>query len=552
MGSAVSAIAGVFKTLKTVVGVLRTLSKDYNELLARANSDPGLPVDNPTKPYWLDDPPCPELTDIQSPILPNEADIVIIGSGIAGAAVAWSVLHECRNRDHRPRVVVLEARQLCSGATGRNGGHIKASAHEDFALMRKVLPPERAAELVRFQLRHLDALVGLCRAEGIDVAECREVETVDLFVDEEAFRGAVKQVEDLRKWVPEFEILVWDAAEAREVSVSMMNLVHTYSHHRQKFDANDLVIGALSFKAGALWPYRFVSSIWRKLLDKFPKSLSIETGTPVSNVETESTDTEHPYRVTTNRGIIRSSHVVHATNAFTGHLVPGLRGKMTSLIAHMSSQRPGKAFPDLNGQRSWSIIYASRGFDYVTQRPTKDGIPGDVLLGGGFAQSGKQGMDMIGVVDDAKLDALTVSHNLGIMPAIFEPNWGVEWEGKARKVWNGVIAVPADARPLVGRLDANVTGRKLSSLTKTDRVGSDTVEPGEWIAAGFIGNGMVWAWLSGTAVGIMLAGSENNKLPPRPGRPDGRLGDWFPADLLPTYKRVSKMDIADLAEILFE
>lgn len=312
------------------------------------------------------------------------------------------------------------------------------------------------------------------------------------------------------------------------------------------------MIGALSYKAGAIWPYRFVSSIWRKLLDEFPKTLSIETGTPVSNIETESRDPAHPYRVTTNRGIIRSSHVVHATNAFTGHLVPSFRGKMTSIVAHMSSQRPGKAFPDLNGQRSWSIIYASHGFDYVTQRPTKGGIPGDVLLGGGFAQTGKQGLDMIGVFDDAKVDALTVSHNLGIMPAIFEPNWGLESEGKPRKVWSGVIAMPADARPLVGRLDARITRRRPFSPERTDKVGSGTVEPGEWIAAGFIGNGMVWAWLSGTAVGIMLAGSENDEPTPRPGRPDGKLGDWLPADLFPTYERVNKMDIADLADLLFE
>lgn len=272
----------------------------------------------------------------------------------------------------------------------------------------------------------------------------------------------------------------------------------------------------------------------------------------MSDVETDPRDVVHPYRVKTNRGVIKSRHVIHATNAFTGHLIPSLRGKMTGLLAHMSSQRPGRAFPDLDGRRSWSIIYASHGFDYVTQRPTTDGGPGDIMLGGGFAQTGKQGMDMIGVFDDAKLDALTVSHNLGIMPAIFEPTWGVESEGKARKAWSGVIAMPADARPLVGRLDARITGRKPLSPTTVNEVRSSTVEPGEWIAAGFVGNGMVWAWLSGTAVGIMLAGCEDDELPPRPGRPGGKLGDWLPADLLPTYERVSKMDIADLASILFE
>jgi hypothetical protein len=219
MGSVISSILGAPKVVKTIVGILRSLSHDYNDLVARANASPGLPVDNPTEPYWLDDPPYPELTDIQSSSLPDEADIVIIGSGIAGAAVAWSVLRESRERQQHPRVVVLEARQICSGATGRNGGHIKASPHEDFGLLKRVLPEHRAAELVRFQLRHLDALVGLCKEEKIDIAECREVETVDLFVDEDAFKGAIKQVEDLRKWVPEFEMSIWGAAEAREVSV---------------------------------------------------------------------------------------------------------------------------------------------------------------------------------------------------------------------------------------------------------------------------------------------------------------------------------------------
>ena len=220
MGSAASAIAAFLRTLKTVIHVLRTLSKDYHDLLARANSDPGLPVPNPTSPYWLDDPPYPELTDIQSPSLPQDADIVVIGSGIAGAAVAWSLLHECRakNQQQQPRVVVLEARQLCSGATGRNGGHIKASAHEDFALMGRTLPPGRAAGLVRFQLRHLGELVGLCEGQGIRVAECREVETVDLYIDEGVFREAVGQVEELGRWVPEFEMRVWEGVEAREVS----------------------------------------------------------------------------------------------------------------------------------------------------------------------------------------------------------------------------------------------------------------------------------------------------------------------------------------------
>jgi glycine/D-amino acid oxidase-like deaminating enzyme len=219
----------------------------------------------------------------------------------------------------------------------------------------------------------------------------------------------------------------------------------------------------------------------------------------------------------------------------------------------MPSQRPGKAFPDLNGQRSWSIVYGPTAYDYVTQRPTMDDIPGDILLGGGFSQSSKQGMDYIGVSDDSKLEALTVSHNLGIMPTVFDPKWGAESEGKPRKVWSGVIAMTADVHPLVGRLDPRITGRKFPNSTNmTSRAGFGMVEPGEWIAAGFIGNGMVWTWLSGVAVGIMLAGREDDDLRAKAGRPQGKLRDWLPNDLLPTYERISQMDISNLAEFFFE
>jgi hypothetical protein len=54
--------------------------------------------------------------------LPSNADIVIIGAGYAGAAIAHHLIEESeRHNRPLPSVVVLEAREACSGATGRNG-----------------------------------------------------------------------------------------------------------------------------------------------------------------------------------------------------------------------------------------------------------------------------------------------------------------------------------------------------------------------------------------------------------------------------------------------
>lgn len=207
----------------------------------------------------------------------------------------------------------------------------------------------------------------------------------------------------------------------------------------------------------------------------------------------------------------------------------------------MSAQQPGDRFPRYGGDRSWGVIYGE-AFDYVTQRPTSNDEPqGHLMVGGGFTRSLKQGIDQVGRYDDgAHPDALTTSHISGILPAIFSPSWG---KGSAvEQVWSGILGMTGDMLPLVGRLDEGLTGRKISNTTK---VGEH--EPGEWILAGFAGEGMVWAWLSGMALGIMMAGTEEEDLSEVPGKPGGKLADWFPRELLVTRARILNADVSNLA-----
>lgn len=222
MGAPLSTLAGAAKGLRSIVKLIWSLGADFNALTARAALSPGLPNPAPSKPYWLDDPPFPELVSIQSAQLPPSADVVVIGSGITGAAITRSLLHELRRRDgaeRLPTVTVLEARDICSGATGRNGGHIKHGPYDSFSRLSKTFSPERAAALVRFQGRHLGCLTELCEAEGIDVAEARAVETVDLFLDEGSFEEGKKEVEGCKKWMPEVEaeIELWEGESMRQV-----------------------------------------------------------------------------------------------------------------------------------------------------------------------------------------------------------------------------------------------------------------------------------------------------------------------------------------------
>jgi len=317
----------------------------------------------------------------------------------------------------------------------------------------------------------------------------------------------------------------------------------------QELKTNDYIKGAISYTAGALWPFRLVSCVWKDLLAKHGgETLSLETNTPVTSVDVGDlkTSQEFAYKVTTTRGILHCNHIVHATNGFATQFVPGLRNKMTGTLAHMSAQRPGHLFPNKNGDRSWSVFYGP-AYDYVTQRPSVDGKPGDIMLGGGFSRSHGEGLSVVGVWDDSRMDALPIAHLGGIFPTIFEPNWGTESDGgRMKAAWSGIVSPTGDFRPFVGRLHPKLVGRT-HNMAKDKR----GVQPGEWISAGYSGDGMIWAWLSGTAVGLMLAGSDTEDVPSTPGLLGGRLADWFPKELEPTLERVKKADLQKLFELLF-
>lgn len=77
------------------------------------------PVDNATQPYWRTQlHPLDEHRSTET--LPSKCDIAIIGAGMSGVATAYHLV-KAMGSDRLPSIVLLEARQLCSGATGRNG-----------------------------------------------------------------------------------------------------------------------------------------------------------------------------------------------------------------------------------------------------------------------------------------------------------------------------------------------------------------------------------------------------------------------------------------------
>lgn len=102
-----------FSQIRLAIREFSDLLASYQELSKRLQISPGLPVANPTLSFWTV-PPSTVAKHVSN--LPPHADIVIIGSGLTGTSFARAVL--THGSEHL-QVVMLEARDACSGASGR-------------------------------------------------------------------------------------------------------------------------------------------------------------------------------------------------------------------------------------------------------------------------------------------------------------------------------------------------------------------------------------------------------------------------------------------------
>ncbi|RAK95078.1 NAD(P)/FAD-dependent oxidoreductase [Aspergillus ibericus CBS 121593] len=537
MGAILSSLRTIYLGIRVLLADYADANADFHALLGRISA-PIYPIENPSTSFWQQQPPFPELVDIQSPTLPDQADIVIIGSGISGASIAYTLLTQSASAEPQvgPKIVLLEARELCSGATGRNGGHIKCASYSDYALSKSRFGKECARKLLEFERKALPLLVGFAQENGFKVAEAREVETLDVITDAGMWEKTKKMVQELKEDVPEAgeEIELFEADEGCE-----------------KFELNrEQCYGVVKYPAGALWPYRFVTSLYARLLSEFGSRFYIETNTPATGIEVR--DDEMPFVVSTPRGKITASHVIHATDAFAANLVPGTTGKLFPMRGHMTAQTPGSGLSHLDGSRSWSII-GKHGFDYVTQRPgDRAGIGSELMVGGGVVQSPSKGIDEFGIWRDDQMSGPISAYLDGLMPVTFgRERWGEDKRGtRIKSAWVGCMGFTCDLLPLVGKLEPGLTGRVVPLRRNNRQVGRSNVPAAEWISAGFNGEGMVLAWLCGVAVGLMVLGLDDMNHEGCAGIPPGKVSDWLPDNFICSKRRVNRMDVTELGLLM--
>ncbi|KAG5791879.1 hypothetical protein H9Q69_009059 [Fusarium xylarioides] len=455
------------------------------KLRAALLSDPLLPRPNPSISLWQE-PAHHTVSSIQSPTLPKCADIVVIGSGITGCSVTKALLED-DSLDSTSQIVVLEARTLTSGATGRNGGQLVSPVGHLYNTMCKRHGEETAKEMCRFSLMNIERIMNML--DELD-AELRESSSKEPL---KSFREAIPSHQSIHH-VTEQDGL----AKAFNIKTGH---------------------GVIDHPAGAVWPYRLITGIFEFLLVQYHDRLSIETNTPATAIKytlgttTDGSSTsDYPYVIETPQGAIRAKRVIHCTNANAAHLLRPLIGKLYPYRGTMSVQKAGPYLENLGNSRSWSYLTKST-LDPVSERfdgglyyLQQHAATGDIWVGTDYSNV----FDVL-ASDDTAVPGHSVEALLKFLPKYFVKGWPEDERPELKGAWTGLQGHTSDGLPLVGKLPKSVSGRD---------------GDGEWIAGGYSGYGMDKAWMTGEAIASMIAGKG--------------VPEWLPKAFLLTDQRLER------------
>ncbi|KAF7362646.1 FAD-dependent oxidoreductase [Mycena venus] len=251
--------------------------------------------------YWLQGVRASPLLDHRTTEeLPKSAEVVIIGSGMSGTMTAYELL----TRPNPPKsIVILEARDLCSGATGRNAGHCKPDQYRGFAKYSRLFGEGQAKKLLEHEFKTWSRLVEYVLKENVD-CDLWVGDTLDVAMSEEVASKATAVYDAYKAYGGKVDHIKYipDPVEAEKVS-------------RLK-GAQAL----WAWKASTLYPWKLVAHIMKACLSK---GLNLQTWTPATSV-TASGEIPGLWDVNTGRGAISTPTVGgKALQNSYGVLVPG-------------------------------------------------------------------------------------------------------------------------------------------------------------------------------------------------------------------------------------
>ncbi|KLT41356.1 FAD dependent oxidoreductase, partial [Cutaneotrichosporon oleaginosum] len=412
--------------------------------------------------------------------LPEDADILIVGAGMMGCALSY-FLTRLGGAGAGKRVVCVESKDVASGASGRNGGHVGPKTYALWHQLQQAYPlgaglsAEEAVRVMQNERDNLDLVERVVADEGLQVDFWRG-ELLETHHDKARTKWCKEQYE---AWLSQRKKMglsgdetkfIDDAAEAEKLSrFKGVTSVHVRP-------------------GGSVHPHKLATALMHLALASPHAQFSLHSWTPASG---------HPQRrgdrwvLQTSKGAIRAPRVILCTNAHTRHFFPRsspLHGHIEPYVGQCSSLTPTPTFSGAGALRN---TYNMLDGHYLVRTAS-----GELVLGGGVAplvRSGATPMSRIhGNVDDseASIDpAITRDH------ATFMRNfeaWGPEAYGEGLvRTWVGVLSAVRDWLPLVGDVPgsaglsvaAGFAGHGMARIFAVARGYADTLKKGRWDTA---------------------------------------------------------------------
>lgn len=288
-----------------------------------------------TVSYWLENAP-----SLSAP-LTNDAhcDVAVIGAGLCGSAATLALSRAGVD------VMLLEAGQVASKATGRNAGFILQGTAERYNRAVSVMGAERARAVHAWTLVNHERMAQTIAEEGID-CEYRQVGSLQL-------AGTPQEEEELRTSA---DMLVASGFDAKVLTAGELGPVYV--------DAG-FHMGVLLPRDGELHPAKFVRGVVQAAQQRGAR---LAEHSPVTSLDASAPG---QVRIQLANGVtVRSELVLVCTNARVSQLLPWYADKVDPVRGQMLATAPAPRIFD-------RPIYADHGYDYWRQDRH-----GRIVLGG--------------------------------------------------------------------------------------------------------------------------------------------------------------------------
>ena len=343
-------------------------------------------------------------TDPTWPALDGErrADVCVIGGGYTGLSCA---LHLA---ERGYRTVLLEARRIGNGASGRNGGQLGSGHRRDQMILERELGQERA-RLLWSLAEEAKALVrGLIARHGID-CDLKPGIAIAAHRPRHA-RALAREADHLRARYG------YDALDVLDRTAL-----------RAELASNDFHGGLMDRGAGHLHPLDYARGLARAAAEA---GADIREGTPVTGLAAGT-----PCRVEAGRHTVTADAVVLACNGYLDALDPGMGGRIMPINNFiLATELLGEARARTLIPNDVAVVDTRFVVNYF--RLSRDGR---LVFGGGETASGRL---------PANPGPLVRRCMLRIFPQLADV--------RIDHVWGGTLAITRSRMPSIGRLEGGL------------------------------------------------------------------------------------------------